>query len=93
MESLNLLYSQVLIFASSLTYTVRVDEMLTEVVDHLLSYLEGISSVRLISSKQVLLGVTFGIVKDVVHTGVLVSIVVGIDFEFAHDLDLLIVIG
>jgi hypothetical protein len=67
--------------------------MLTKVIDHLLSYLKGISSVRLISSEQVLLGVTFSVVKDVVYTGVLVSIVVGIDFEFAHDLDLLIVVG
>jgi hypothetical protein len=51
MESLNLLYSQVLIFASSLIYTVRVNEIFTEVVDYLLSYLKGISGVRLISSK------------------------------------------
>jgi hypothetical protein len=51
MESLNLLYSQVLIFASSLTYTVRVNEIFTEVVDYLLSCLEGISGVRLISSE------------------------------------------
>jgi hypothetical protein len=51
MESLNLLYSQVLIFTSSLTYTVRVNEMFTEVVDYLLSYLKGISGVRLILSK------------------------------------------
>jgi len=50
-ESLNLLHSQVLVFASSLTYTVRVNEILTEVVDYLLSRLEGISGVRLISSK------------------------------------------
>jgi hypothetical protein len=50
-ESLNLLHSQVLVFTSSLTYTVRVNEMFTEVVDHLLSCLEGISSVRLISSE------------------------------------------
>jgi hypothetical protein len=39
------------------------------------------------------LGVAFGVVKDVVYAGVLVSIVVGINFEFAYDLDLLIVIG
>ena len=51
MESLNLLYSQVLIFASSLIYAVRVNEIFTEVVDYLLSYLKGISSVRLISSE------------------------------------------
>jgi hypothetical protein len=51
MESLNLLYSQVLVFASSLTYAIRVNKMFTEVVDHLLSCLEGISGVRLISSK------------------------------------------
>jgi hypothetical protein len=51
MESLNLLYSQVLIFVSSLTYIVRVNEMFTEVVDYLLSYFEGISGVRLILSK------------------------------------------
>jgi hypothetical protein len=50
-ESLNLLYSQVLIFASSFIYAVRVNEMFTEVVDYLLSYLKGISGVRLISSK------------------------------------------
>jgi hypothetical protein len=93
MESLNLLYSQVLIFTSSLTYVVRVNKIFTEVVDYLLSYLKGISSVRLISSKQVLLGVTFGIVKDIVYAGIFISIVVGINFEFAHDLDLLIVIG
>jgi hypothetical protein len=72
---------------------VRVNEIFTEVVDYLLSRLKGIGGVRLISSKQVLLGVTFGIVKDVVYIGVLVSIIVGIDFEFAHDLDLPIVIG
>jgi hypothetical protein len=93
MESLNLLHSQVLIFASGLTYAVRVDEIFTEVVDHLLSCLEGIGGVRLVSSEQVLLGVAFGAVKDIVHTSVLVSIVVGIDFEFAHDLDLPIVVG
>jgi hypothetical protein len=50
-ESLNLLYSQVLIFVSSLTYMVRVNEIFTKVVDYLLSYLKGISGVRLISSK------------------------------------------
>jgi hypothetical protein len=50
-ESLNLLYSQVLIFASSLTYIVRVNEIFTEVIDYLLSRLKGISGVRLISSK------------------------------------------
>jgi hypothetical protein len=50
-ESLNLLYSQVLIFVSSLIYIVRVNEMFTEVVDYLLSYLEGISGIRLISSE------------------------------------------
>jgi hypothetical protein len=93
MESLNLLYSQVLVFVSGLTYTVQVDEMFTEVVDHLLSCLEGIGGVRLVSSEQVLLGVAFGVVEDIVYAGVLVSIVVGIDFEFAYDLDLLIVVG
>jgi hypothetical protein len=72
---------------------VRVNEILTEVVDYLFSYLKGISSIRLISSKQVLLGVTFGVVKDIVYTGVLVSIVVSINFEFTYNLDLLIVIG
>jgi hypothetical protein len=51
MESLNLLYSQVLVFVSSLTYIVRVNEIFTKVVDYLLSYLKGISGVRLISSK------------------------------------------
>ena len=71
----------------------RVNEILTKVVDYFLSYLKGISSIRLILSKQVLLGVTFSIVKDVVYTGVLVSIVVGINFEFTYNLDLLIVIG
>ena len=71
----------------------RVNKIFTEVVDYLLSYLKGISSVRLISSKQVLLGITFSIVKDIVYTGVFISIVVGINFEFTHDLDLLIVIG
>jgi hypothetical protein len=50
-ESLNLLYSQVLVFTSSLTYIVRVNEMFTEVVDYLLSCLKGISGVRLILSK------------------------------------------
>jgi hypothetical protein len=50
-ESLNLLYSQVLIFASSLIYAVRVNEIFTEVVNYLLSRLKGISGVRLISSK------------------------------------------
>jgi len=50
-ESLNLLYSQVLIFASGLTYIVRVNEILTEVVDYLLSRLKGISGVRLILSE------------------------------------------
>jgi hypothetical protein len=67
--------------------------MLTKVVDYLLSYLKGISGVRLISSKQVLLGITFGVVKDVVYIGILISIIVGINFEFTHDLDLLIVVG
>jgi hypothetical protein len=50
-ESLNLLYSQVLIFASSLTYIVRVNEIFTEVVNYLLSYLKGISGIRLILSE------------------------------------------
>jgi hypothetical protein len=50
-ESLNLLYSQVLIFASSLIYVVRVNEIFTKVVNYLLSYLKGISGVRLILSK------------------------------------------
>jgi hypothetical protein len=50
-ENLNLLYSQVLIFVSSLTYAVRVNEIFTEVIDYLLSYLKGISGVRLISSE------------------------------------------
>ena len=50
-ESLNLLYSQVLIFASSLIYAVRVNEIFTEVVNYLLNYLKGISGVRLILSK------------------------------------------
>jgi hypothetical protein len=36
---------------SSLTYIVRVNEILTEVVNYLLSYLKGISSIRLILSK------------------------------------------
>jgi hypothetical protein len=39
------------------------------------------------------LGVTFSVVKDVVYAGVFISIVVGINFKFAHDLDLLIVVG
>jgi hypothetical protein len=51
MESLNLLYSQVLIFASSLIYAVRVNEIFTEVVNYLLSCLKGIGSVRLILSE------------------------------------------
>jgi hypothetical protein len=51
MESLNLLYSQVLVFASSLMYAVRVNEMLTEVVDYLFSRLEGNGGVRLVSSE------------------------------------------
>jgi hypothetical protein len=50
-ESLNLLYSQVLIFASSLTYMVWVNEIFTKVVDYLLSHLKGISGIRLILSK------------------------------------------
>jgi hypothetical protein len=51
MESLNLLYSQVLIFASSLIYAVWVNEIFTEVINYLLSYLKEISGIRLISSK------------------------------------------
>jgi hypothetical protein len=51
MESLNLLYSQVLVFASSLIYVVRVNEIFTEVVNYLLSYLKGISGIRLILSE------------------------------------------
>jgi hypothetical protein len=51
MESLNLLYLQVLIFVSSLIYIVQVNEIFTKVVNYLLSYLKGISGIRLILSK------------------------------------------
>jgi hypothetical protein len=91
-ESLNLLYLQVLIFTSSLIYIIWVYEVFIKVVDYLLSCLKGISSIRLILSEQILLGITFSTVENVVYTSVLISIVISINLKFTHDLDLLIVI-
>ena len=92
-EGLNLIYLQLLVFISSFVYIVRVNKVFTEIVNYLYSRLERISSIRLISSIQVVLGIALYIVKYIVYTGILICIVVYIDFEFTDNLDLPIVIG
>jgi hypothetical protein len=49
-KSLDLVYSQLLIFMSSFAYVVRVNKVFTEIVNYLYSYLERISGIRLIAS-------------------------------------------
>jgi hypothetical protein len=92
-EGLNLVYSQLLVFTSSFAYAVRVDEVFTEVVDYLHSRLERVSGIRLVSSVQVALGIALYTVEYIVYAGILICIVVYINFEFADNLDLPIVIG
>jgi hypothetical protein len=92
-KDLNLVYSQLLIFTSSFVYAVRVNEVFTEIVNYLHSYLKRISGIRLIVSIQVVLSITFHIIKNIVYAGVLISVVVYINFEFTNNLDLLIIIG
>jgi hypothetical protein len=49
-EGLDLVYSQLLVFTSSFIYIVRVNKVFIEIVNYLYSYLERVSSIRLIAS-------------------------------------------
>ena len=92
-EALSLVYIYLLVFPLGFVYAIRVNEIFSEIVDHLGNYLEGVSSIRLVSSIQVVLSVSISSIEDVVYTSVLICEVVGIDLEFANNLDVLVVIS
>ncbi len=92
-EALVLVYMHLLVFTLSFAYIIRVNKVFTEVVDYLGSCLERVGSIGLILSVQVMLCVSISSVKDVVYTSILICEVVGINLEFANDLDVLVVVG
>jgi hypothetical protein len=49
-EALGLVYIYLLIFMLYFIYIIRVNKVFTKVVNHLSSYLKGVSSIRLILS-------------------------------------------
>jgi hypothetical protein len=75
-----------LVFITGLFDTVRVRVNVSQVSDHLLIRLESAESVWLVSFVQILLRISFGYIKDVIHSGYFSREVVGIDLEFANDL-------
>jgi hypothetical protein len=92
-KALSLVYTHLLIFPLNFAYAIRVDEVFSEVIDHLGNYLEGVNGIGLISSVQVTLSVSINNVKDVIYTSVLICEVVGIDLEFANDLNVLVIVS
>jgi hypothetical protein len=92
-KALSLVYTHLLILPLNFMYAIRVNEMFSKVIDHLGNYLEGVSDIGLISSVQVALSVSINSVKDVIHTSVLICEVVGVDLEFANDLDVPVVVS
>ncbi len=92
-KALSLVYTHLLIFTLSFAYIIRVNKVFSKVVNYLGSYLEGISSIRLITSIQVALSVSISSIKDIIYTSILICEMVSIDLEFANNLDLLVVIG
>ena len=92
-EALSLVYTYLLVFPFDFAYAIRVNEVFSEIVDYLGDCLEGVSGIGLVSSVQVALSVSINSVKDVIYTSVLICEVIGIDLEFANDLDVLVVVG
>ncbi len=93
MKALSLVYTHLLVFPLSFIYAMRVNKVFSEVVNHLGSYLEGVSGIRLVLSVQVALSVSISSIKDIVYTSVLICKVVSINLEFANNLDVLVVVG
>jgi hypothetical protein len=87
-KALSLIYTYLLVFALCFAYPIRVDKVFIEVIDHLISYRKGVSNTRLVSSVQVTLSVSFNTIEDIIYTSILICVMVGIDLEFADDLDL-----
>jgi hypothetical protein len=92
-KALSLVYTHLLVLPLGFAYAMRVDEVFSEVVDHLGNCLEGVSGIGLVSSVQVTLSVSISNVEDVIHTSVLICEVVGVDLEFANDLDVPVVVS
>jgi len=92
-KTLSLVYIYLLIFPLSFVYTIRVNEVFFKVVDHSSNYFEGINGIKLVSSIQVTLSVSISSIKDIIYTSILIYEVIGVDLEFANDLDVLVVIG
>ncbi len=82
-----------LVFTLSFAYAMRVNKVLSKVVNYLGGYFEGICSIRLITSIQVALSVSINSIKDVVYISILICEIVSINLKFANNLDLLVVIG
>jgi hypothetical protein len=72
---------------------IRINEIFSEIVNYLGNYLEGVSSIGLVSSIQVVLNVSISNIKDIVYISILICEVVGINLEFANNLDVPVVIG
>ena len=92
-KALSLVYIYLLVLPLNFMYAIRVNEVFFKVIDHLGNYLEGVSSIRLISSIQVTLSVFINNVKDVIYTSVLIYKVININLEFVNDLNVLIIIS
>jgi hypothetical protein len=92
-ETLSLVYIYLLVLPLGFVYTIRVNEVFSEIVDYLGGCLEGISDIGLVSSVQVALSVSISSIEDIIYTSILICKVVGVDLEFANNLDVLVVIG
>jgi hypothetical protein len=92
-KALSLVYTYLLVLPLGFVYAMRVNEVFSEIIDHLGNYLEGVSSIRLVLSVQVALSVSINNVEDVIYTSVLICEVVGVDLEFVNDLDVLVVVS